>query len=79
MRRRDVLLGIGATLMAGGNRAKAAPDLMTPEEIARRTADFRNKSLANFPLKLIETTGADAYAKWQELKASGHGIPVVLG
>jgi len=45
---------------------------MTPDE-------FRQKALANFPLKLIETTGDQALAKWQELKSSGAGCPVILG
>jgi hypothetical protein len=31
------------------------------------------------PLRLIETTGEDALAKWEELKSVGQGSPVVLG
>jgi uncharacterized protein DUF4253 len=49
---------------------------MTPDEIAR---DFRRKALEHFPLKLIETTGDQALAKWQELKSAGQGFPIVLG
>ncbi len=52
---------------------------MTPDEIKRRMEEYRQQALAQFPLKLIETTGDQALAKWQELKASGQGTPVVLG
>jgi hypothetical protein len=52
---------------------------MTPDEIKRRAQEYRQKALEAFPLKLIETTGDQALAKWQELKSAGQGIPVVLG
>lgn len=52
---------------------------MTPDEIKRRVEEYRREALAKFPLKLIETTGDQALAKWQELKLSGQGTPVVLG
>jgi hypothetical protein len=52
---------------------------MTQEEIARRVQEYRRKALEHFPLKLIETTGDEALAKWQELKSAGQGFPVVLG
>ena len=52
---------------------------MTPEEIARKIQDYREKALANFPLKLFETTGDHAFSKWNELKTERHGTPVVLG
>lgn len=48
-------------------------------ESERRAEEYRQKALAQFPLKLIETSGAEALAKWQELKAAGQGVPVVLG
>jgi hypothetical protein len=38
---------------------------MTQEEIARRVQEYRRKALEHFPLKLIETTGDEALAKWQ--------------
>lgn len=74
MRRRDILRG----LFAGGVGA-AMPwrvGAVTPDEIAR---DYQRQAMERFPLKLIETTGANALAKWQELKAAGQGTPVVLG
>jgi hypothetical protein len=52
---------------------------MTPDEIKSRVDAYRREALANFPLRLIETTGDQALAKWQELKSSGQGSPVVLG
>ena len=35
--------------------------------------------MQRLPIKLIETTGTDALARWQELKSAGQGFPVVLG
>ena len=52
---------------------------MTPDEINRRMQEYRQKALEHFPLKLIETTGKNALAKWQELKSARQGSPVVLG
>jgi hypothetical protein len=52
---------------------------MTSDEVNRRVQEYRQKALEHFPLKLIETTGENALAKWQELKAAGQGFPVVLG
>jgi Domain of unknown function (DUF4253) len=52
---------------------------MTPDEIKRHVQEYRQKALEGFPFKLIETTGDQALAKWQELKSAGQGIPVVLG
>ena len=51
----------------------------TPEEIQRRVQEYRAKALANFPFKLMEVPGKDAMAKWQESKAGGNGVPVILG
>jgi hypothetical protein len=34
---------------------------------------------ANFPFEVVETSGEDALAKWEELKKAGRGAPVVLG
>jgi hypothetical protein len=69
MQRRDLLRGILAGAFAAGARGSSA---MTPDE-------FRQKALANFPFKLIETTGDQALTKWQEPKSSGGGCPVILG
>lgn len=51
---------------------------MTAEEMAERMRDYQRKALDKFPLKLIETTGDKALAKWQELKAAGQGSPIIL-
>jgi hypothetical protein len=51
---------------------------MTAEEMAERMRDYQRKALEKFPLKLIETTGDKALAKWQELKAAGQGSPIIL-
>ncbi|MGE4252583.1 MAG: DUF4253 domain-containing protein [Parvibaculaceae bacterium] len=52
---------------------------MTTEEMKRRAQEYRQKALEQFPLELIETTGDQALAKWQELKSAGRGSPVILG
>jgi hypothetical protein len=52
---------------------------MTQDEINRRVQEYRQNALQHFPLELIETTGDQALAKWQELKSAGQGFPVVLG
>jgi hypothetical protein len=36
-------------------------------------------AFANFPYELVETTGENALATWEELKNAGRGAPVVLG
>jgi hypothetical protein len=41
--------------------------------------DWRTKALANFPFEIVEAAGDNALAKWQELKAAGRGVPVVIG
>lgn len=51
---------------------------ITPDEIKQKMQAYREEALAHFPLKLIETTGAEALAKWRELKSAGQGTPVVL-
>jgi hypothetical protein len=52
---------------------------MTPDEIKRQMQEYQQRALEHFPLKLIETTGDNALAKWQELKSAGQGCPIVLG
>jgi len=52
---------------------------ITHGEVNRRYEEYQQAALANFPFKLIETTGDQALAKWQELKKSGQGTAVVLG
>jgi hypothetical protein len=52
-----------------------------PEEtdFAQQRAGWRAQALANFPFEIVETTGENAFAKWEELKAAGRGAPVVVG
>jgi hypothetical protein len=45
---------------------------MTPDEINRRAREHSS-------IELIETTGDEALAKWQDLKSAGQGSPVVFG
>ena len=41
--------------------------------------DWQTKALANFPFEIVETSGEDALARWEELKTAGRGVPVVVG
>jgi hypothetical protein len=77
MQRRELLKWLLAGAFGAGGRWRS--NAMTQEEIARRVQEYRRKALEHFPLKLIETTGDEAMAKWQELKSAGQGFPVVLG
>ena len=36
-------------------------------------------TFADFPYEIVETTGENALATWEELKKAGRGSPVVLG
>jgi hypothetical protein len=49
------------------------------EENGQRDHEYRQESVQLFPFELIETTGEQALSRWEELKRSGRGIPVVLG
>lgn len=77
MQRRELLRWLFAGALGAGIPWKSSA--MTTEEIKQRMQDYRRKALEHFPLKLIETTGDQALAKWQELKSAGHGSPVILG
>lgn len=52
---------------------------MDVKEFKRRAEEYKAKALANFPFKLIEVDGSEAYAKWQELRQANHGTPVIIG
>ncbi len=59
---------------------------LTPEEIKRRMAEAQAraaeahaKALAAFPFERIESSGEQALATWEQLKAAGRGSPVILG
>lgn len=41
--------------------------------------EWQTKALANFPFEIVETSGENALAQWEELKAAGRGVPVVVG
>jgi hypothetical protein len=41
--------------------------------------EWQAKALAAFPFEIVETTGANALAQWQQLKGAGRGVPVVVG
>jgi hypothetical protein len=77
MQRRDLLRWVFAGALGAGLSGRA--DAVTSDEFKQKMLEHRRKALEHFPLKLIETTGDQALAKWQELKSAGGGIPVVLG
>ena len=35
--------------------------------------------MADFPFEVVETSGEDALATWEELKKAGRGAPIILG
>src|SRR5882724_9722872 len=41
--------------------------------------DWRTRAVGNFSFEIVETRGEDALATWEELKAAGRGVPVVVG
>jgi hypothetical protein len=62
------------------------PAPLTPEEARRkaaeaqaRAAEARARAAAAFPFERVEVTGEMALSKWEELKTSGRGAPIVLG
>lgn len=71
-------LGFVTTMFVGrpalaGQKAPADP------EFAARLAEGRRQQLAAIPFERVETTGAQALATWERLKASKRGWPVVIG
>jgi hypothetical protein len=46
---------------------------------AQGRAEWRAQALANFPFKIVKTSGENAFATWKELKTAGRGAPVVVG
>ena len=46
---------------------------------ARQSIDQRAEARARFPYEIVETTGENALAKWEELKSAGRGVPVIVG
>ena len=49
------------------------------DDFERRKAEIYAKAIADFPYKHIEVRGEDALSSWEELKAAGGGVPVVIG
>ena len=41
--------------------------------------EWQAKAFANFPFEIVETSGENALAQWENLKAAGRGVPVVVG
>src|SRR5262245_34682547 len=41
--------------------------------------EWQTKALANFPFEIVEASGENALARWEELKIAGRGVPVVVG
>jgi hypothetical protein len=59
-------------------------DTLKGRKIMRQMEDIVSKkvhaaTLANFPYEIVETSGENALALWEELKKAGRGAPVVLG
>jgi hypothetical protein len=77
MQRRDILRGLRASALGAAIAGRSGA--VTQDEIERRVQDYRRKAMEQFPLKLIEVSGDQALAKWQDLKSAGQGTPVVLG
>ncbi|GAB2174645.1 hypothetical protein DLREEDagr8_02030 [Dongia sp. agr-C8] len=76
-----LLTGLAAIAAAGYRIDRATGDnaLPSPEELKRRAEEWRRLALASFPYPRVECPGAEAEARWEELKRSGKGTPVVIG
>jgi len=71
-------LAFVATMLVG-RPARAVQKAPADPEFAARVAEARRQQLAAIPFERIETTGAQALATWERLKASKRGWPVVIG
>jgi hypothetical protein len=74
MERRSLLAGLTAATLAPSLGA-AQVTLPSPEQIKAMEA----KLLADLPYPRVETTGAEALATWERLKAEGKSWPIVVG
>lgn len=74
MRRRSFLFGalLGSFCLRGLDRAFA-------ETSGQSEENGRREAIESFPFELVETSGRDALATWERLRAEGRGSPVVLG
>jgi hypothetical protein len=68
-----------AATMLVGRPARAVQKNQADPEFTARLAEARRQQLAAIPFERIETTGAQALATWERLKASKRGWPVVIG
>lgn len=59
--------------------ARVAPPPYDPLASARRAEEMRVRALAALPFERIETTGREALATWERLRADGRGWPVIIG
>jgi len=71
-------LGFAATLFVG-HPARAVQKAQADPDRDRRVAEARRAQLAAIPFERVETTGAQALATWERLRAGKRGWPVVIG
>ena len=62
-----------------GLKAWRPPKAPSPLQSDAQRAEASAQARANFPYEIVETTGANALAKWEELKTAGRGVPVIVG
>jgi hypothetical protein len=81
MRRREMILSglAGMAVARGFTAARGDSPVPKPDNDQRRKEELQRAALAQFPFPRIECAGTEALAKWEELKRSGRGTPVVIG
>jgi hypothetical protein len=72
------MIGRILSRLFGSRSGNAAQSAAQKQALAKR-AEWSATALANFPFEIVETTGANALAQWEELKTAGRGVPVVVG
>jgi hypothetical protein len=77
--RRDVIVGALPTVLLGAGSTPVLGQSPSVEEAQRFAREYRAKAIADFPYRVVEAKGSEALATWQKLKATGDGIPVVVG
>lgn len=65
-------MAAGAALGVGG-AAAALDDWQAPTE------EMRQAAIASFPFDTVRTPGAQALARWEQLRGEGRGWPIVIG
>ncbi|RJF87840.1 DUF4253 domain-containing protein [Oleomonas cavernae] len=71
------LAGFGQSRWLGGRRAMAQP--RDPEEIQAEIAAAYARLVAALPFERVETTGREAFGRWQQLRDEGRAYPVIIG